>query len=202
MLIEFGEIKQFLRNGLVVIARSRGPLRLVHLLQMGVLLVSLLQKIGQVSHAIMSFLFDTPYHAHERAAIAPEYDGGALVLMREQLLVRNDIGASLVGVTAPEHDFAEQIPCHPVDSIELGLVSAEGTCVGVLLEPVGLAISAKGLFTSFALDRVLEHVVTDATDQLWKECLDVVSVVDSFLLEDVFGVYFGFVDDALHNLNF
>lgn len=107
MLIEFGEIKQFLRNGLVVGAISRGPLRLVHLLQMGVLLVCLLQKSGQVRNAIMSFLFDTPYDAHEGAAIAPKDDGGALVLMREQLLVRKDIGASLFGVTAPEHDFAE-----------------------------------------------------------------------------------------------
>lgn len=63
---------------------------------------------------------------------------------------------------------------------------------------MSLAISAKGLFTGFALNWVFKHVVADAADQLWKECLDVVSVADSLLLEDVLGVYFGFVDDALH----
>lgn len=149
----------------------------------------------------MGFLFDTPYDTYEGAAIAPEDDGWALVLMREQLFVRKDISATLVGVTAPEHDFAEEIPGHPVDSIKLGLIPTEGTCVGVLLEPVSLTIATKGLFTSFALDRVFKHVVADAADKLLKECLDVVSVADSFLLVDVLGVYFGFVDDALHNLN-
>tara|TARA_B110000285_G_scaffold199151_1_gene232113 strand:- start:367 stop:534 length:168 start_codon:yes stop_codon:yes gene_type:complete len=53
------------------------------------------------------FLFSAPYNPYESAAVASEYDCGALVLMSKQLLVRNYISATFVTMAAPEHNFAK-----------------------------------------------------------------------------------------------
>jgi len=68
-------------------------------------------------------------------------------------------------VATVEEDLAEQVSRHAIHSIELGLLSAVGTGVRVLLEPECLAVATKRLFAVLALKWILKHVVADATDQ-------------------------------------
>lgn len=90
----------------------------------------------------MRFLFWTPNDSYEIAAVASKNDCGALILMSEQLFVRNNIGTAFIKMATPEHNFAEQIPGHPIHSIKLRLIPAKRACVGVLLEPMSLAFTA------------------------------------------------------------
>ena len=109
MLVEFCEVEKFLRNSLALTVGS-GPgrsLRLIHLFQMRIFLVCNFEEIGQVSHTVVRFLFSAPYNPYVIAAVASEYDCGALVLMSKQLLVRNYICATFVTMAAPEHNFAK-----------------------------------------------------------------------------------------------
>ena len=113
----------------------------------------------------MGFLFDTANDSYERARVAPENNRRALILMGEQFFIREDIGAPFVEMAAPKHDLAEQVSCHPVYPIKLGLIPTKWTCVWVLLEPMRLAITTKRFFTSFAFDGVLKHVVANSTNE-------------------------------------
>ena len=56
--------------------------------------------------------------------------------------------------------------------------------IGVLGEPVALAVGADGFLADFALERILEKVVADAADQLGQERSHVCLVIDEVLLID------------------
>lgn len=90
----------------------------------------------------MRFLFRAANDANKCTLIAPVDYGWALVLMSKQLLVWDNLLTALVSMAALELDFAQEVPSHPVDPIELTLVSTKRTGVRVLLKPVSLAISA------------------------------------------------------------
>ena len=71
-----------------------------------ILLLDHVELAGQVLHAVVSLLFECPVSAHERAGGALKNDGRTLVLVREQFLIRQHLGAALLMVTALEHEFA------------------------------------------------------------------------------------------------
>lgn len=62
--------------------------------------------------------------------------------MCEELLVWQYLCAALANVRAAEHQLGKEVARHAVDAIKLALLTAVGTCVRVLLEPVRLAITA------------------------------------------------------------
>ena len=86
--------------------------------------------------------------------------------MRKQFFIGDNLCAALVRMTAFKHNFTEQIPCHSIDPVELTFISTEWAGVGVLLEPMSLAIAAKRFLTCFALNRVFKNVVANSTDEL------------------------------------
>ena len=67
-------------------------------------------------------------------------------------------------MTAPELQLAEQVPGHPIHSVELALVPAVRARVRILHEPVSFAIAAKWLLAVLALDGIFENIVADSTD--------------------------------------
>lgn len=85
--------------------------------------------------------------------------------MLEQFFIWQDLLAALVRMAALELDFAQQVPCHSINSIELTLFPAVGACVWILLEPMILAVDAERLLADFALNWVFEHVVADSANQ-------------------------------------
>lgn len=72
-------------------------------------------------------------------------------------------------VAALELQFAQKVPSHSVDSVELTLFTAERTGVRIVLEPVVLAVSTQRLLTLLAFNRVFEHVIANPTDELLQE---------------------------------
>lgn len=67
-------------------------------------------------------------------------------------------------VAALEHQLAQQIASHSVDSVELTFLPAEGTGVGVVLEPMVLAVTAQWLLALLALYGIFQHIVTYSTN--------------------------------------
>ena len=86
--------------------------------------------------------------------------------MRKQFFIGDNLCAALVRMTAFKHNFTEQVSSHSIDPVELTFISTEWTGVGVLLEPMSLAIAAKRFLTCFALNRVFKNVVANSTDEL------------------------------------
>ena len=125
----------------------------------------------------MLFLILTADHADELAVWAPEDYCRALVLVREQFLVRNDLLTAFVGVAAPELDLAEEVSRHSVYSIKLTFIATIRTCVWILHKPVRLAVTTEWFLAGFAFDWILEYIVADATDEFLKECLHMLVVV-------------------------
>ena len=62
--------------------------------------------------------------------------------MGKKLLVRHHFLAPLIRVAAPEHQLTEKVSGHSIHPIKLTLISAEWAGVWILLEPVGLAVTA------------------------------------------------------------
>lgn len=118
----------------------------------------------KVLDAIVLLLFRAAYHAHELAVGASENNGWALVLMGKKLLIRQNLLTAFVRMAAPELDFTKQVPRHPIDPVKLTFVSAIGTGVWILHEPVSFAVTAERLFAILAFYGILEDVVADATD--------------------------------------
>ena len=120
-----------------------------------VLLLGSLQHLLQVGNAVVLLLLGRTDDPLEVALAAIEDDGGAIVLVAEQFVVRDHLLAALILVATLELDFAKEITCHSINSIELALDPAVGAGVRILLEPVRLAVTAQGLLASFTLDWVL-----------------------------------------------
>ena len=166
MLVELGKVKELLGDALGRAARARLPsLVLVHAPEMGYLGLGYFELRGEVFDAVVHLLLLSANNADKTTVGASEDDGGTLVLVGKQLLVRQHFGASFVLVAAVEEDLAEQVSRHAVDSVELRLLSAVGTGVWVLLEPECFAVAAKRLFAVLALKRILKHVVADAANE-------------------------------------
>lgn len=77
-----------------------------------------------------------------------------------------------------EADLGKEVAGDPIDLVELGIATAEWAVIGVLCEPVALAVRANGLLANLALKGVLQNVVAHATNQLGKERRHVRLVVD------------------------
>ena len=135
-------------------------------------------------YAVVHLLFWRANDSDKTALGTSEYDRCALLLMSEELLILKYLGAALANVRAAEHQFRKKIARHTVHAIKLTLLAAVGTRVRVLLEPVRLAVTAQRLLACFALNRVLEHIITDATDELRQECLNVRLVEYLVFFED------------------
>lgn len=154
-------------------ACAPSALRLIHLLEVSILLIGELEQVAEVLHAVVGFLLGTSNHSHKRALVASVDNGWTLILMRKQLLIWNHLLASLVSVTAPEHELAEEVPRHSVHAVKLTLVPAEWASVRVLLKPVSFAVAAQWLFANNAFYRVLKDIVADPTDKFGQKRLDV-----------------------------
>lgn len=161
---------------------------------MGYFLLRHLELTGEVFHAVVLFLVLAAYLADELAVGTPEDYCRALVLVRKEFLIRQYLLASFIGVAAPELYLAEEVAGHAVDPVELALVAAVGAGVGVLHEPVGLAVAAEGLLAVLALDGVLENVVADSTDELGEEGLHVLGVENLVFFVDELLVLLRLVD--------
>ena len=184
-------------------AVGAGPpssLRLIHLLEMRVFLLNDLQLLGEVGHAIMSFLLLRAKDSHERALLAFEQDCGTLILMRKQLFITHDFSAALVFVAASELNFTKEISGHSVYPVELTFLSAKGAGVWILLKPRILTIPTQRLLASFAFDGVFEDVVADAADQFRQKSIHLLSVIDFVFFINIFFIAFVFVNDAFHTL--
>lgn len=103
----------------------------------------------------------------ELAVIASEDNRGAVDLMLEDVLVVADLLASAFAVAALKLDLREEVPGDAVDLVELRVAAAEGTVIGVLREPVTLAVRADRLLTDLALQGILQNVVAHSAYQLW-----------------------------------
>lgn len=77
---------------------------------------------------VLFFLF---IEASVGAVLALEDDGGALVLVEEELFISEYFIAPFVFVAAVELEFAEEVAGDSVDLVELGFVPAEGARIWV-----------------------------------------------------------------------
>ena len=93
--------------------------------------------------------------------------------MVEQLFVWHHLLAPLVCMAALEHDFAQKISSHPINSIKLTFISAKWASVGILLEPVSFTVTAEGLLAHDALDWIFQDVVANPTYKLGQEGINV-----------------------------
>ena len=143
----------------------------------------------------MILLVENPDERTRRTAVD---DGGALLLVGEQLFVGQNLLAPFVRVAASEHQFAQEVASHPVNAVELGLLAAIRAGVGVLLEPLILAVTTERLLAILALDGVLKDIVADAADQLRQKRLHLGSVEDLVLFIIELHVHRLFVHYALH----
>ena len=105
--------------------------------------------------------------------------------MGKKFFVWHHLLATLVTVTAPEHQLAEKVSGHSIYPIKLTLVSAEWTGVWILLEPVSLAVPAKRFFTNNTLNWIFQNVVADTTDKFSQESFHVRFIEYAILLETV-----------------
>ena len=176
-------------------------MRAVHQFEVFVLLLDHVELVRQELHAIVGLLFECAVCAHEGTGGAFEDDRGTLVLVRKQLFVRQHFSAALLVVAALKHQLAQQISGHAVHSVELTLLSTEWTGVGVVLEPVVLAVAAQRLLALLALDWVLQHVVADATNELLEECLHLHGVRDFLLFVYVLLVLLSLINYTFHSFN-
>lgn len=192
VLVEFCEVKELLRNGLVgsIGASATRSLRLVHRPEVCYLLLRHFQLTRKVFHAIMLFLVLAAYLSYKLTVRTPENNRRTLVLVCKELLIRQYLLAAFVHVAAPKLYLAQQIPRHAVDAVELALVSAVGAGVWVLHEPMRLAITAQWLLAIFALDGVFQNVVADAADEFGEEGFDVLRIKNLIFFVDELLVLF------------
>lgn len=105
MLVELGEVEQFLADALAVdaLAGARLPsLRLVHVSKVLDLRLGAFQLGSEVLDAVVILLLLAADHANEAAVLTAEDDHGALLLMLEQLIVGEDLLTAFLGVNAFE----------------------------------------------------------------------------------------------------
>jgi hypothetical protein len=98
---------------------------------------------------------------------ASENNCRATGLMFENVIVSVNFLATAVAVATLKLYLSKEISSNAVDLVELGVRATEGTVVGVLREPVALAVGAYGFLTDLAFQGVLQNIVADTADQLW-----------------------------------
>lgn len=118
----------------------------------------------EVTHAVVSLLLGASANAYEATLLAAENDHGALFLVREQLVVGQDLLTAFFGVTAAELQLRKQVAGNSVYAIELRFLTAVRASVRVLLEPERLAAAANRLLAVLTFERILEHVIANAAD--------------------------------------
>ena len=131
----------------------------------------------------MLFLILAPDDTNKLAVRTSEYYGRALVLMSKQFLVRQDLLTTLVLMDTSKLYFAKQVTRHSIYPIKLTLVAAIGASVWVLLKPMSLAVSTKRLLTVFAFNWIFKDVVTNSTNKLSQESLDVLRIINFVLFK-------------------
>ena len=146
----------------------------------------------------MLFLILTADHADELAVWAPEDYRRALVLVREQFLVRKDLLTAFVGVAAPELDLAEEVSRHSIHSIKLTFISTIRARIWILHKPVRLAVTAEWFLAGFAFDWILEYIVANATDELLKEGFNMLVIVYLIFFIDKLSVLLRLINYVLH----
>ena len=67
-------------------------------------------------------------------------------------------------MAASELNFAEEIACHAVYTVELGFVAAVRTRIRILHKPMRLTITTQRLLTILAFNRILQNIITNAAD--------------------------------------
>jgi len=105
------------------------------------LLLGYFQLACEEFHTIMLFLFWAPNTSYKRTMGAFENYSWTCILMGKQFLIREYFLAAFIQVAASELKFAEEIPGHPIDPIELTLVATVWASIWVLLKPVSFTIS-------------------------------------------------------------
>ena len=98
--------------------------------------------------------------------IASKNDSWALFLMLKKFFVSKNFRAPFFRVTTFKHNFAQQVPCHPIDPVKLTFVPTKRTGVWILLEPVGLAFAAQRFLAGFTFNRVFKNIIANSTNQL------------------------------------
>jgi len=134
----------------------------------------------KVLHAIVLLLIWAAYYSHKLTVWTSENNCWALVLMSKKFLIRQYLLASFILMDAPELDFTQQVPRHPVDPIKLTFISTVWTSVGILHEPMSFAVTAKRLFAILALNGILKDVVADSTDKLGQERFNMLRIINLF----------------------
>ena len=71
--------------------------------------------------------------------------------MFEYVRIWQDLFAPAIPVAALKFDLREEVPRYPVDLVELRVGAAERAMIGILSEPVPLAVRAYGFLTYFTL---------------------------------------------------
>ena len=71
--------------------------------------------------------------------------------------------APFLSIATSKFDFAQQIPGHPINFVELALVSAERARVRVLQEPSVLALHTYRFLTNFALQWTFKDHIAHST---------------------------------------
>ena len=89
--------------------------------------------------------------SHELTMIASEYNSGTIDLMLEYVSIGKHLLASSISIAALKFDLCEEVSRDPIDLIELRVAAAEGAVIGILGEPVTLAVRADRLLTDLAL---------------------------------------------------
>lgn len=120
--------------------------------------------------------------AHVGAVDAAENYGRATGLVLEDVIVGAHFFATTFAVAALELYFRQKITSDSIHLIELRIGSAERAVIRVLSEPVALAVRADRLLAYFALEGVLQYVVTHATYELGQECSHISLIVNVILL--------------------
>ncbi len=88
---------------------------------------------------------------HELTVIASEYNSGTIDLMLEYVSIGKHLLTPSIAIAALKFDLCEEVARDPIDLVELRVAAAEGAVIGVLGEPVTLAIGANRFLTDFTL---------------------------------------------------
>jgi hypothetical protein len=177
MLIQLRKVEKFLRETIGFTTLSTLVKKLLKPLIFGGDIGQLLIQVGNAIVVLLCVRVPD-----ELTVIASENNRWTINLVFEYILIGGDLLAAALPIAALEFDLCEKVARDTIDLVELRIASTEGAVIGVLCEPVTLAVRADRLLADLALQRILKDVIAYTAYKFGQESSDIGLVLYVVLL--------------------